>query len=98
MRKVSGFDIVAIIMAAGLVLAVCFITIGVLADAIISEGPGLSDNATQVLTATLGGIIGVLGSYVGFRVSAQQTDTTAANLQASHDASSTVDNPTEGEK
>lgn len=82
MHRPSGFDVVAIILAIGLVSAVCLITIGVLVDAIASEGPGLSDNATQILTATLGGIIGVLGSYVGFRVSAQQSDRTAANLEA----------------
>lgn len=76
----SGFDLVAVVLAVGLVAAVAFITIGVLYDAIASEGPGLSDNATQVLTASFGGIIGVLGSYIGFRVSAQQSDQTAANL------------------
>jgi hypothetical protein len=81
MHRPSGFDVVAIVLAVGLVSAVIFITIGVLVDAIISEGPGLSDNATQVLTATLGGIIGVLGSYVGYRVSQQQTDTAARNAE-----------------
>jgi hypothetical protein len=86
--RFSGFDVVAAIMAVGLVMAVVFITIGVLADAILSEGPGLSDNATQVLTATLGGIIGVLGSYVGFRVSAQQSDQAATNLTATNAAAS----------
>lgn len=60
-------DWVVIILAAGLSLAVICVTVGVLYDAIFSEGPGLSDNATQLLTTAFGGIIGVLGSYVGFR-------------------------------
>jgi hypothetical protein len=81
MHRPSGFDVVAIVLAVGLAVTVWTITIGVLYDAIISEGPGLSDNATQVLTATLGGIIGVLGSYVGYRVSQQQTDTAARNAE-----------------
>jgi len=59
--------IVALALAVALGLAVVIITVGVLYDAIFSEGPGLSDNATQVLTAAFGGIIGVLGSYVGYR-------------------------------
>src|SRR5215472_3327644 len=60
-------DRVVLVLAIGLSLAVLFVTAGVLYDAIFSEGPGLSDNATQVLTAAFGGIIGVLGSYVGYR-------------------------------
>ena len=46
--------------------AVATVTIGVLYDAISSSGPGLSDNATQLLTAAFGGIIGILGTYVGY--------------------------------
>jgi hypothetical protein len=46
------------------------IVAAVLYDAIFSEGPGLSENATQILTGTFGGIIGVLGSYIGYRAGA----------------------------
>jgi hypothetical protein len=60
-------DWVAVILAVGLATAVNAITFAVLYDAIFSKGPGLSDNATQVLTAALGGVIGVLGSYLGLR-------------------------------
>lgn len=55
------------VLAVGIVLAVNVITAAVLYDAIFSEGPGLSDNATQLLTAAFGGIIGVLGAYVGYK-------------------------------
>jgi hypothetical protein len=57
---------VALVLAVGISLAVILVTAGVLYDAIFSEGPGLSDNATQLLTTAFGGIIGVLGSYLGF--------------------------------
>jgi len=65
-----GRDRVAAILAGGLVLALVLITGGVLYDAIVSEGPGLSENATQVLTGAFGGILGVLGAYIGFRAGA----------------------------
>lgn len=41
--------------------------LAVLYDAIFSEGPGLSENAVQVMTLAFGGIIGVLGGYIGGR-------------------------------
>jgi hypothetical protein len=63
----AGRDWIVLTLAAGLVLAINLLTAGVLYDAIFSEGPGLSDNATQVLTTVFGGIIGVLGSYIGFK-------------------------------
>jgi len=65
-----GRDWVAIILATGTVLAVNAITAAILWAALFHKSDvngGISDNATQVLTAVLGGIIGVLGSYIGFR-------------------------------
>jgi hypothetical protein len=40
---------------------------------IIHNSPGvpeiqLSENATQILIAAIGGIVGVLGGYVGYRI------------------------------
>lgn len=58
---------VAVILAVGIATAVNLITVAVLYDAIFSQGPGLSENATQILTTAFGGIIGVLGSYIGYR-------------------------------
>jgi len=60
-------DWVAIILAVGLATALNVIVAAVLYDAIFSEGPGLSENATQILTGWGGGIIGIVGSYLGFR-------------------------------
>jgi hypothetical protein len=66
-----GRDWVAIYLAIGIATALNLITLGVLYDAITSEGPGLSSNATQVLVMGFGGIIGVLGSYLGYKVGQQ---------------------------
>ena len=63
---------VAVILAVGMATALNAITFAVLYDAIRSEGPGLSENATQVLTGWGGGIIGVLGAYIGYRVGDEQ--------------------------
>ena len=60
-------DLVAIILAAALGLAVNMLMAAVLWDALRSDTPGISENATQVIIAAFGGIIGVLGSYVGFK-------------------------------
>jgi hypothetical protein len=59
-------DIVAVVLAVGLTLTVNFIAFGVVYDAIRSKGPGLSENATQVLTTAIGGILGLLGGFVGY--------------------------------
>jgi hypothetical protein len=61
------------VLALGLSVAVMTITFAVLYDAIASSGPGLSENATQVLTTAFGGIIGVLGAYLGFRAGSEQS-------------------------
>lgn len=66
-RRHPGREWVALILAAGLATAVNIVTLAALWDAIRSQGGGLSENATQILTTAFGGIIGVLGSYVGFR-------------------------------
>jgi len=68
-----GKDLAALILAIGLATAVNLITFAVLYDALFSQGPGLSENATQILTTAFGGMIGVIGSYVGYRAG-QQTN------------------------
>jgi hypothetical protein len=76
-----GHTAVAVVLAVGLASAVNFITIAVLWDAVRSAGPGLSENATQVLTTAFGGMIGVLGSYIGYRAGAAHADRLAAERQ-----------------
>jgi len=90
MRDESRVWIVAFALAIALGLAVVIITVGVLYDAIFSEGPGLSDNATQILTAAFGGIIGVLGSYVGFRAGASTNGGSDGSYRETTERPSTI--------
>jgi hypothetical protein len=62
---------VALVLAAALGLAFNMFCAAVLWTAIENNAP-LSENATQVLTGWGGGIIGILGAYIGFRVGATQ--------------------------
>ena len=59
-------DLVAVILAVGLCTAMNVFTFAVLYDAVFSAGPGLSENATQILTGWGGGIIGILGAVFGY--------------------------------
>ena len=68
MRR-STLEWVAIILASGLSLAVTSLVLGVTVAAIKngSTASTLSENESQVLTAAFGGMIGVLGAWVGYR-------------------------------
>lgn len=70
-------DAVALVLALGLVTALNFITIAVLWDAVESDGLGVSQNAALVLSGAFGGIIGILGSQLGYRTAR------ASNVDAS---------------
>lgn len=75
-----GRDWVAVILAVGLATAINCLTFAVLYGAIFrTDSAGLSENATQILTTAFGGIIGVLGSYIGFRAGQQTTTQTKTN-------------------
>lgn len=62
-------DLVVLVIAVALGTAFNMVTFAVLWDGLFSNEAGLSDNAAQVLTGWGGGIIGILGTYVGYRVS-----------------------------
>jgi hypothetical protein len=71
-RRRSGVDLVAVILASGLSLAVVLILVATMVQ-ILNNEPGapeiqLSENATQILIAAIGGIVGVLGGYIGYRL------------------------------
>jgi hypothetical protein len=68
---------VALVLAAGMVFALNIITIALLIAAFHVDPPELSANGTQLLTGWGGGIIGVLGSYIGFTFGSKR-DTAAA--------------------
>jgi Na+-driven multidrug efflux pump len=91
----SGRDLVMFALALGLLVAIDSITVGILWDAIASKGPGISDNAAQILTTAFGGIIGVLGSYVGYRQgAADRTERDNATNQRTDTATNTDDTHT----
>lgn len=73
-----GRDAVAVVLSIGVATALNMITAAALVDAITSEDPGLSDNATQILTGGFGGVLGVLAAYLGYRVGAASTPSTPA--------------------
>lgn len=68
-------DWVALVLAVALGLAVNLLMFGVVWDATRSTTPGLSENATQIITTAFGGILGVLGSYLGFRAASSAART-----------------------
>ena len=63
---------VALCLAFGFALGFNVFCFAVLYTAITSDAP-LSENATQVLTGWGGGMIGVIGSYIGYRVGLGET-------------------------
>jgi len=65
-RQREAADIAAIILAGGLVIAVIVITTSVLVNTFQDEGAGLGENTTQVLLTCLGGILALLGSFIGY--------------------------------
>jgi hypothetical protein len=58
---------VALVLAASLGFGFNMFCFAVLYDAITGQ-TALSENATQVLTGWGGGIIGILGAYIGYRI------------------------------
>lgn len=65
-RAARGSYVVAVVLAIGICTALNLITVAILYDAIVSAGPGISENATQILTGWGGGVIGVIGAVVGY--------------------------------
>jgi len=67
---------VAVILAVGIATAINAITFASLYVAVFHKSDvsgGLSTNAATLLTTAFGGIIGVLGSYIGYRAAASST-------------------------
>ena len=77
----AGRDWVALILAIGLATAVNVITLALLWDAVHHEEQ-ISENGTQILVAAFGGMVGVLGGYVGGR----SAERAATRRQQQHDA------------
>lgn len=77
-----GSYLVATILAVGMATAINVFSVAVLTDAIFGDAPGLSENATQILTGWGGGIIGVIGAVVGWTAGAQSATAAAADAHA----------------
>ena len=80
-------DWVAVILAVGIALALNMLMFAVMWDALRSDTPGLSENATQVITALGSGVIGVLGGYIGGRAVEHAR---AADAERAREAESTT--------
>jgi hypothetical protein len=72
----SKRDLVALVLAIGLSLAILLLMTGVLWDALRSDTPGISENSTQIISTSFGGIIGILGSYLGYKAGSKEGDST----------------------
>jgi hypothetical protein len=85
--RLRPVDRVIAILAVGLVFALCLVLIGSILAVLEHELPmnTLGENTTQVLTGITGGIIGIIGAYVGNRTRSidqdnkQQTETQDEN-------------------
>jgi hypothetical protein len=65
--KNAGRERAAFTLALALAIALNVIVAAVLVDAATNHrDAGLSENATQILTGAFGGIIGILGTYLGY--------------------------------
>lgn len=71
-RPGPGRDIVATVLAVGVATALNGVVFAVTYDALTSQVAGLSENATQVLTGAFGGMIGILGTYIGLKARQEQ--------------------------
>ena len=73
MKLSASGGTVALVLAVSLGLAFNTFCFAVLYTAIENDAP-LSENATQVLTGWGGGIIGILGAYIGYRVGVLESE------------------------
>ena len=73
-RRRASKDWAVIILAAAFGIALIVVTVAVLWTAINNGKPGLAvtEQDVQLLTGWGGGVIGVLGAYVGFRAGDRQ--------------------------
>ena len=72
MRAPEGW--VAIILAIGLALALDLLVAGVLYEAITGDGDPLSDRGAQAISAIFGGVLGILGAFLGYRAGRREPE------------------------
>ena len=66
--KRLGVDLVALVLAVALGVTVVLIMVSALINVVDHQAPTptLGENTTQVLTSAIGGVVGILGAYVGY--------------------------------
>jgi hypothetical protein len=67
-RSFRPVDVVALVLAIGLGVGIFLIGLALVINVLEGHNPTptLGTNTTQVLIAVMGGLIGVLGSYLGY--------------------------------
>jgi hypothetical protein len=60
--------VVALILAVSFAVGVCLITASILWAVIASDTASIDETAAQLLVLLFGGLIGILGAYVGHKV------------------------------
>jgi hypothetical protein len=66
----SKIDLVAVILALCVTISIISLTVGVVWSAIKNGDTAatLTENETQVLISAFGGIFGILGAYIGYKL------------------------------
>jgi hypothetical protein len=67
-KSYRAADVVAIILSIGLVTIGILIGLALVVNVVRGHNPTptLGENTTQVLIAVMGGLVGILGSYLGY--------------------------------
>lgn len=80
-------DWVAIVLTIGLCTALNILVVSIAYEG-LNDGPEtISENATQIMTGTFGGIIGILGAYLGYRAASNGEKHDRQEQEISSDAS-----------
>jgi hypothetical protein len=69
-RRIStGVDLVALVLALGLVITMILVVTGTTFNRATNDKLSpLGDNTTQIFIAGIGGMVALLGTYIGYRV------------------------------
>ena len=68
LKDPAARDTVAVILAAGLVVAINLFIVGAWLRIFFASDVELSDNATLVIQGALTGLLGIVGPYVGYQI------------------------------
>ena len=83
-------DWVATIIAIGLSTALNLVTFAAIYDALFSQESGLSDNAVNLLTGWGGGMVGIVGAYVGYKAGIQDENRDSNSKERNNGEDGTV--------